>query len=454
MAEHSTRSTSEANAPVTLAASDIKHLIHGYTNLAQHRDRGPRIITRGEGIYVIDAEGKRYIEAAAGMWCASLGFSEEALVEAAVRQFRELPYYHTLASQSVVPSIRLAEKLGSIVPIPDSHVYLTLSGSEANDFLIKFLWYYNNAIGRPKKKKMISRINGYHGATVVASSLTGIERNHKGFDVPLPGFLHTWDPHYRRYRNDGETEPQFVDRILHDLEETIIREGPDTVMAFMAEPVTAGGGVVIPPHGYYAKLQALLRKYDILFLADEIVTGFGRTGNMFGCETFEISPAAMTLGKALSAAYQPIAAIALRKDIHEVILEASNRLGSFGHGNTHSGSPVGAAVALRTLEIMEERKILDHVRQVSSVFLARLRRLETNPLVAETRGVGLIAAIQMHAGANAGAFKLLAEEEGVIVRALPGGDGVALSPPLIITPREIEDLFDRLESALRRAAAA
>jgi 4-aminobutyrate--pyruvate transaminase len=444
-----------ATARAALASSDVKHLIHGYTNLSHHRAAGPRIIARGEGIYVIDADGRRYIEAAAGMWCASLGFSEEALVEAAVRQFRELPYYHTLASQSVVPSIRLAEKLSGMVPIPDGHVYLALSGSEANDFLIKFLWYYNNALGRPKKKKVISRINGYHGATVVASSMTGIERNHTGFDVPLPGFLHTWDPHYTRYRLSGESEAEFVDRILRDLEKMIIDEGPDTIMAFMAEPVTGGGGVVIPPPGYYAKLQALLSKHDILFLADEIVTGFGRTGNMFGCETFDIRPAAMTLGKALSAAYQPIAAIVLRGDIHEVILEASDRWASFGHGNTHSGSPVGAAVAVRTLELMQERGILEHVRQVSSTFLRRLKQLEENSLVAETRGVGLIAAVQLRTSANldAAAVKLCAEEDGVIVRALPGGTGFALSPPLIITAEEINEMFDRLESALMRAAA-
>jgi 4-aminobutyrate---pyruvate transaminase len=443
----------EAEAQAALASSDIEHLVHGYTNLAQHRNAGPRVITRGEGIYVFDAHGRRYIEAAAGMWCASLGFSEEALIEAALRQFRELPYYHTLASQSVVPSIRLAEKLCGMVPIQQSHVYLTLSGSEANDFLVKFLWYYNNALGRPKKKKVISRINGYHGATVVASSLTGIERNHAGFDVPLPGFLHTWDPHYTRYRLDAESETEFVDRILRDLEQMIVDEGPDTIMAFMAEPVTAGGGVVIPPSGYYAKLQALLSRYDILFLADEIVTGFGRTGNMFGSQTFGIRPAAMTLGKALSAAYQPIAAIALRGDIYEVLVEASDRRGSLGHGNTHSGSPVGAAVALKTLELMEERKILDHVRRVSPAFLRRLKRLEQSPLVVETRGIGLIAAIQTRAE-DTGALKAFAEDEGVIVRALPGGNGVALSPPLIISEQQIDDLFDRLDAALHRAASA
>jgi 4-aminobutyrate---pyruvate transaminase len=438
--------------PSTLAQSDMRHLIHGYTNLAQHRAAGPRIITRGEGIHVIDADGRRYIEAAAGMWCASLGFSEEALIEAAVRQFRELPYYHTLASQSVVPAIKLAEKLAAMVPIPDGRVYLTLSGSEANDFLVKYLWYYNNAIGRPKKKKVISRLNGYHGATVVASSLTGIERNHREFDVPLPGFLHTADPHFSRYGLPGESETGFVDRILADLERMILEEGPETIMAFMAEPIAAAGGVVVPPSGYFAKLQALLGKYDILFLADEIVTGFGRTGSMFGCETMAIQPAAMTLGKGLSAAYQPIAAIVLRGDIYDAIAGASDRIGGFGHGNTHSGSPVGAAVALRTLELMDERKILDHVRQVSPLFLRRLNRLGDLAPVAETRGIGLMAAIQLYAGATsgAGAVKVLAEEEGVILRAIPAGNSLALSPPLIITEREIGELFDRLEAALRR----
>ena len=244
-----------------------------------------------------------------------------------------------------------------------------------------------------------------------------------------------------------------MDRILRDLEQMIIDEGPDTIMAFMAEPVTAGGGVVVPPRAYHPKLQALLSKYEILFLADEIVTGFGRTGHMFGCETFDIRPAAMTLGKALSAAYQPIAAIVLRADIHEVLLQASDRWGGFGHGNTHSGNPVGAAVALRTLELMDERRILEDVRRISSTFLERLKGLEENPLVAETRGVGLMAAIQFREKVDAAAVKAFAEEEGVIVRAVPAGNSVALSPPLIISEREVNELFDRLGAALVRAAA-
>ena len=438
----------------TQAASDVAHLIHGYTNFVQHERNGPKIIVRGQGIHIYDDRGREYIEAAAGMWCASFGFSEKELVDAATRQLNELPYYHTLTSRSVAPAIELAERLAKIVPVEDPHIYLALSGSEANDFLVKFLWYYFNAIGKPAKKKVITRFNGYHGATVVASSLTGIGKNHVAFDLPLPGFLHTHDPHYSRAKLPGETESAFVDRILGDLEKMILDEGPETVMAFMAEPVAAGGGVVVPPAGYFEKLQALLAKYDILFLVDEIVTGFGRTGNMFGSHTFGLKPAAITMGKAMTGAYQPMAAIALRGDIYRVIAQASDRIGSFAHGATYSGYPAGAAVAVRALQLMQERDMVGHVRRVSPQFHQRLKRLEQSPLVQETRGVGLMAAFQLRDGMlDSSSFKAMAEEDGVILRAVPVGASLALSPPLIITPAQIDELFDRLEKTLKRAEA-
>ncbi|MGH8249889.1 MAG: aminotransferase [Steroidobacteraceae bacterium] len=443
------------SAPSDLARADVAHLMHGYTNLARHRQTGPRIITRGKGIYVYDEQGREYIEAAAGMWCASLGFSEPELVEAAIRQLHQLPYYHTLTSQSVVPAIELARRLSALVPVPKAHVYLALSGSEANDFLIKFLWYYNNAIGRPKKKKVISRVNGFHGATVVSSSLTGIAKNHAAFDLPLPGFLHTHDPNYSRDHLPGESEAQFVDRILSDLESMILTEGPDTIMAFMAEPCTAGGGVIIPPAGYYEKLQALLARHDILLLADEIVTGFGRTGNMFGSETFGMRPAAITMGKGLTGGYQPVAAIALRGDLYEVLEAHSDRLGSFAHGTTYSGHPVGAAVALRALELMQERDIVGHVRRVAPLFLERLQQLGRHPWILETRGIGLVGAFQLKEAPgipDSSQFKSLAEQAGVIVRAVPVGASLALSPPLVVTEAEIHEMFDRVERAFPAAS--
>jgi 4-aminobutyrate--pyruvate transaminase len=439
------------------ARADIAHLVHGYTNLARHRQSGPRIITGGHGIYIRDDRGREYIEAAAGMWCASFGFSEPELAAAATRQLEVLPYYHTLTSQSVLPSIELARRLSALVPIEDARIYLALSGSEANDFLVKFLWYYNHARGRPQKRTVISRVNGYHGATVVASSLTGIAKNHAGFGLPLSGFLHTHDAHYSRNHLPGESEPQFVQRILGDLERMILAEGAETIMAFMVEPCAAGGGVIVPPAGYFAALQKLLDRYEILLLADEIVTGFGRTGRMFGSETFGLRPAAITLGKALTGAYQPVAAIALRGDICDVLERHSAELGSFAHGTTYSGYPVGAAVAVRALELMEERDLLGHVQHVAPVFQARLAVLQRFASVLETRGVGLLGAFQLRDAAgvpNAAQFKQLAEECGVILRAVPVGNSLALSPPLIITEAEIHDLFDRIERALGRVTAA
>ncbi len=444
------------------AQRDVAYLIHGFTDLSRHTSDGPSIITGGKGIYVYDDRGREYIEAVSGMWCTSLGFGEEELVDAAIEQFRKLPYYHTLASKSVNPAIELSERIAKLSPIPNAKVYLALSGSEANDFLIKFLWYYNNAIGRPKKKKVIARKNSYHGGTVVASSLTGIAKNQTGFDVPLPGFLHTSDPHYYRDALPGETKDQFVERMAADLERMILDEGPETIMAFMAEPVTGGGGVVIPPAGYYQKIQEVLDRYDVLFLADEVITGIGRTGNWFGCDTFGIRPDTMTVAKGLSSAYQPIAALVFSDEIYQGLLAGNDQIGFFGHGTTYSGHPVGAAVALKVLEIIERRNLIAHVRKVSQRFEERLRRFRGHPYVGDVRSVGLMGAIEfVRDKSNKSPFepmgsfsrhvRAIAEEQGVILRSLQVGDTVAFCPPLIITEAEIDELFDRFSAALTTA---
>ncbi len=288
---------------------DIAHLLHGYTDLASHRVKGPLVITRGEGVRVFDEHGKAYIEAAGGMWCTSLGFDEPELVAAAIAQMRRLPYYHTLSSRSIDVTIELAERLSALVPIEDARIYFALSGSEANDFLIKFLWYYNNARGRPHKKKVIAHIDGYHGATIAATSLTGVARNHQGFDLPLAGFLHVAQPHYNRDAQPGESPEAYATRLAEALERRILEEDPATVMAFMAEPCAGAGGVIVPPPTYFEKVQTVLRRHDIFFLADEVITGLGRTGNLFGCETFGIDADSMTLAKGLSSGYQPISAL-------------------------------------------------------------------------------------------------------------------------------------------------
>jgi 4-aminobutyrate--pyruvate transaminase len=441
----------------TLRASDINAHIHPYTNLSSHPDVGPMVIDRGEGIYVYDDQGNRYIEGLAGLFCASLGFSNQRLAAAAERQLRQLPFYHSFGGKASEPSVRLAERLLALAPVPMSKVFFANSGSEANDTALKLVWYYNNALGRPAKKKIISRQRAYHGVTIASASLTGLPNNHREFDLPIAGVLHTDCPHYYRYGQPGETEQAFATRCAEALERMILAEGPDTVAAFIAEPVMASGGVILPPATYFEKVQEILRKYDILFIVDEVICGFGRTGNMFGTETFGLRPDMMTMAKQLSSGYLPISALMVNDKVYAAMVEQSRKIGTFGHGFTYSGHPVCAAVALETLKIYEEERILDHVRQIAPHFQQRLADLAAHELVGEARGIGLIGAVEVVAdkrtrasfpvtagvAAHAGQAALA---HGVITRAL--GDTVNMCPPLIIDHAQIDALFDGIRAAL------
>lgn len=436
---------------------DIEHYVHPYTNLSLHLEKGPMILTHGKGIYVYDDTGKEYIEGLSGLWCTSLGFGEEELVEAAVRQMRKLPYYHTFAHKATNPSIELAGKIKEIAPVPVSKVFFANSGSEANDSLIKLVWYFNNAMGRPEKKKIISRMRGYHGVTIGSASLTGLPHNHRDFDLPIPQVLHTDCPHYYRYAQTGESEEEFAARLAGNLEKMIRKEGPETIAAFIAEPVMGAGGVIVPPATYFEKIQEVLKRYEVLMLDDEVICGFGRTGNMFGCETFNFKPDTITIAKALSSAYLPISAIMLSEDIFKAMVSESEKIGTFGHGFTYSGHPVSAAVAVRTIELMAERDILGHIRSISPRFLDRIKSFADHPLVGETRGVGLVGAIELVAdkktkrafdeSQKVGAYcASRAEAHGLILRAM--GDSVAFCPPLITTESQIDDIFDIFSKAL------
>ncbi|MEP9380534.1 aspartate aminotransferase family protein [Aquabacter sp. CN5-332] len=438
-------------------ARDIASILHPYTNAAVHAKDGPMVIARGEGIYVIDDEGNRYIEGLGGLFCASLGFSEERLVDAAIRQMRELPFYHTFGGKSHEAGIELAERLLKLAPVPMSKVFFANSGSEANDTAIKLIWYYHNAIGKPEKKKIISRVRAYHGVTVASASLTGLVNNHRDFDLPIAGILHTDCPSFYRYGQPGETEEGFATRCAQSLEQLILSEGPETIAAFFAEPLMASGGCIVPPATYYEKIQAVLQKYDILLVADEVICGFGRLGTMFGSETFGMKPDMMSMAKQLSAAYMPISALMVNEKIYRAIVQESEKIGTFGHGFTYGGHPVPAAVALETLKIYEERDIVSHVRSIMPLFQERLRAFASHPLVGEARGVGLIGALEIvknketrelfdpALGVSAHVGKR-AQAHGVITRAL--GDTVNLCPPLIITESQIEDLMARMKLAL------
>jgi 4-aminobutyrate--pyruvate transaminase len=439
------------------ASRDIAYAIHPYTNLKVHETEGPLVITRGDGVFVYDDGGKQYLEGLAGLWCASLGFSEQRLAEAAYAQMKKLPYYHIFASKSHDVGIDLAEKLVKLAPVPMSKVFFANSGSEANDTVVKLVWYYNNALGRPAKKKILSRIKGYHGVTVASASLTGLPNNHRDFDLPIANILHADCPHYYRFQEAGETEEQFASRLADNLEKQILTEGPDTVAAMIAEPVMGAGGVLVPPKTYFEKIQKVLRKYDILLIADEVICGFGRTGNMFGTETFGLRPDMIVVAKALSSAYLPISGVMMSDKIYQALVAESEKIGTFGHGFTYSAHPVPAAVALETLKIYEERDMIGHVRRVMGSLQDGMRRFADHPLVGEVRGVGLIGAIELVADKKTrrpfdpklgiGPYCVKrAQEHGLIVRAL--GDSVAFCPPLIISESEIELMLTRFGTAL------
>lgn len=447
-----------AQLPNSLEARDIAFQLHSYADARKHEQTGSLVIDKGEGIYVEDVSGKRYIEGMAGLWSVAVGFGEKRLVEAAARQMEKLPYYHTFTFKTHGPSIELAEKLIEMAPVPMSKVYFTNSGSEANDTAVKLIWYRSNALGQPERKKIISRMRGYHGVTVASASLTGLPNNHKSFDLPLPQILHTTSPHYRTMKNDGESEADFAKRCAQDLEDLILAEGPETIAAFFAEPVMGAGGVVVPPEGYWEAVQPILKKYGILFVADEVICGFGRTGNMFGTETYNLQPDMMTLSKALSSSYQPISALLINETVYEPIADESHRIGVLGHGYTGSGHPVAAAVALENLKIIEERDLVGHVREVAPTFQKRLAGLADNPLVVETRGIGLIGAAELHhpahsdtPGSLGATTNAVFQENGLISRAML--DAMAFCPPLIITEKQVNDLFDIAEESLQKVAA-
>jgi 4-aminobutyrate--pyruvate transaminase len=440
-----------------LEALDLKWLFHPNTNLASLREQGPLMMTRGEGIYVWDNHGRQYIEGMAGLWCATLGYGEEALAQAAYDQIKTLSFSHLFAGKSHEPGVRLAEKLVNMAPFPASKAFFGNSGSDANDTQIKLVWYYNNAIGRPKKKKIIARRKAYHGVTLATAGLTGLPPFHKGFDVPLPGILHAECPDCYRGAEPGESEEAYASRLAQNLEKLILEEDPDTVAAFIAEPVMGVGGVLLPPATYFEKVQAVLAKYDVLMIDDEVICGFGRTGELWGAQTFGMKPDTLTAAKALSSAYLPISAVLVPEFLYEPIVDASRGVGLFGHGFTYSGHPVSAAVALRTLELYEERDLYRHVREVGPHFQRRLAACGEHPLVGDARGVGLVGACELvrdKAGKAAFDSKLgvgakcmaLCQDQGLIVRAI--GDTVALCPPYIVTGADIDEIFDRLERGL------
>jgi adenosylmethionine-8-amino-7-oxononanoate aminotransferase len=439
----------------------MSHVLYPSTNLAATEQLS---IERGDGVYVYDNQGKRYLEGLAGLWCTALGYGNEEMIEATSEAMSKIAYTHLFGGKTHPVAVQLADKLADMVPTPDAKVLFGLSGSDANDSHIKILRYLSNVTGRPEKRKIIARQRAYHGVTVAAGGLTSTPANTAHFDAPLDalGIVHTDAPFYYRESLDGETEGQFVDRIVGNLEKLILEEGPETIAAMICEPVTGASGVIVPPAGYYEKVLAVLRKYDINFWADEVITGFGRTGNVFGCTTMGIDkPDQMTFAKMLSSAYFPISATVIKGEMYEKLVEPSAKVGMFGHGYTYSGHPVGCAVALKALEIYERDDIYGHAAQVGEYLQQRLREFKDHEIVGNVRGVGLIGAVEIVADRTtrepfdpsaAGYLQQTCQEHGLIGRAL-AGTTFAVCPPLIITREQIDELIDILKKGLDATAA-
>jgi 4-aminobutyrate---pyruvate transaminase len=443
-----------------LAMRDIETLAHPNTNLATLRDTGPLVLEHGKGVFVYDSDGKPYLEGMAGLWCTALGYGNEELADTAAAQMKKLPFSHLYNGKSHDLAIELAEKLKEMAPVPISKVFFCNSGSEANDTQIKLVWYMNNALGRPKKKKIIGRLKGFHGLTIGAASLTGLPHNHADFDLPIPGILHAGCPHHYRFANEGESEEDFATRLADELEALIQREGPDTVAGFIAEPVMGAGGVIVPPKTYFEKIGRVCAAHDLYVISDEVICGFGRLGRNFGCEALGFRPHALSVAKALSSAYLPIAGVMLPEVMYQALLSESRKLGGFHHGFTYSGHPVAAAVAVKTLEIYARDKVFDRAAARIPQLQQHLKKLGEHPLVGEARGMGLMGGLELVADKRskrafdpkqgvAARCVRLAEEEGLIVRAVVG-DTVTVCPPLIISADEIDDLFARLARALDR----
>ena len=443
-----------------LATRDVETLVHPYANLAALRDSGPLILDHGKGVFVYDTDGKPYIEGMAGLWCAALGYGNEELAEAAAAQMRKLSFAHLFTGLSHDPAIELGERIKELAPVPTSKVFFCSSGSEANDTQVKLVWYMNNALGRPQKKKIISRLRAYHGVTVAAASLTGLVNNHRDFDLPIARILHTACPHHYRYGKDGESEADFAARLARELEELIVAEGPNTVAAFIAEPVMGAGGVIVPPRNYFQEIARVCSKYDVYMISDEVICGFGRLGARFGCNALGYEPHSISIAKALTSGYAPLSAVTVPGSMYDALLEDSQKIGIFAHGFTYSGHPVSAAVALKALEIYARDRIVEQAARKAPQFQARLLALADHPLVGEARGMGLVGGIELvaekrskrsfdpKAGVAAQAVRF-AQQEGLIVRFL-AGDVISICPPLVIAADEIDELFARLSRALDR----
>lgn len=445
-----------------LSAWDREAFFHPSTHLAAHArgDSAVRVITGGSGVWIEDRDGTRLLDAFAGLYCVNVGYGRTEIAEAIAEQARKLAYYHAYVGHGTEASIRLAKMILDRAPEGMSKVYFGLGGSDANETNVKLIWYYNNILGRPEKKKIISRWRGYHGSGLMTGSLTGLGLFHRKFDLPLDRVLHTTAPYYYRRPDVGMSEADFVAHCVAELEALIQREGADTIAAFIGEPALGTGGLVPPPKGYWTAIQDVLDRHDILLVADEVVTGFGRLGSMFGSDHYGMRPDIITIAKGLTSAYAPLSGSIVGERIWEVLLRGTDEFGAIGHGWTYSAHPIGAAAGIANLELIDELGLVQNAGETGAYFLAALRdRLGDHACVGEIRGEGLLMAVEFVADRAERRFfdadekvgaKVVAAllAEGVISRAMPEGDIAGFAPPLCLTRGEADHIVDRMGKAV------
>jgi L-2,4-diaminobutyrate transaminase len=448
--------------PATLEELDRRFVFHPFTQLDEHAQSKAPVIVEGKGVTLYASDGRTYLDAMAGLWCVNVGYGRAEIGEALLAEAARLGYYHAFSSMATDLPARLAERVISMYPSPMSKIFFGNSGSDANDTQVKLVWYYNNVLGRPDKKKIISRERGYHGVTVMTAGITGLPGVHAGFDLPLPMIRHTTAPHQLHEGRPGESEEEFAARLADDLERLIVAEGPETVAAFIAEPVQGAGGVIVPPRTYWERVQAVLREYDVLLIADEVITGFGRLGRWFGAEEFAIEPDLVTVAKGITSGYVPLSGCLVSEKVWSVLVEGSAALGPFGHGYTYSAHPLAAAAALANLDILERDGLVEQAAARGAYMHERLRAaFADHPLVAEVRGLGLIGAVEFAQGTQPfdPALKVGPQiyarclEHGLISRALPAADTIAFSPPFVVTEAEIDEMVAIARRAVDEVAA-
>lgn len=439
---------------------DKKYLFHPFTALAEHEKNGPTVIVRGEGVWLEDNQGRRYIDGMAGLWCVNVGYGRTEIADVIREQAVTLPYFHSFSSWGTDTPVLLAEKVIGKAPEGMSKVFFGQSGSDANDTQVKLVWYYWNSRGKPEKKKIIARQRGYHGVTIVSASLTGMPALHSGFDLPLSFIKHTTPPYRLWEAEPGMSDADFVAKLANDLEQLILAEGPDTVGAMIMEPVMGAGGVIVPPSGYYDAIQAVLDRYDVLLIADEVISGFGRLGDWFGSTVMGMKPDMITVAKGITSAYVPLSGCIVSEKVWRTIVDGQAKFGAFGHGYTYSAHPLAAAAALANLQLIEEGGLIDKAATTGAFMHQKLQAaFADHPLVGEIRGQKLIGALEFVAAKEpmtrfepslkiAARVVKQARDRGIITRALPHADTISFSPPFIISEAEVEEMVAKTKEAV------